>query len=261
MKATVWRRVFIGYDSRAPEVYWCAARSLLATSKRQYAGEPIVLSEMEKQGLLWRPHTEHGGQLTDVLSSAPMSTEFAISRFLVPFLCREGWALFTDQDMVFLADVDELFDLADPKKAVMVVKHAMVDTGRSKMVGQEQTTYPRKNWSSVVLWNCSHPAHLRLSLAMLNQYPGDLLHRFFWLRDSEIGTLPANWNWLVNVQPKPDVVKLAHFTLGGPWIKGWERAEHDEIWTTAAEFETLHPVSGKTRRREAVAQAENEGIT
>jgi len=245
------RPVFIGYDSREPSVFWVAARSLLNTSQQRIGAEPLVLSELEQQNLLWRPRTARGQQLSDVLSGASMSTEFAISRFLVPFLCREGWALFTDHDVVFMADVDELFELRDERFAVQVVKHDMGDTGPQKMGGQQQTTYSRKNWSSVVLWNCSHPAHLRLSLAMLNQYPGDLLHQFCWLRDSEIGTLPANWNWLVNVQPKPGVVKVAHFTLGGPWIKDWKQAEHDEIWATAAAFEALPPVSRKTRRSES----------
>lgn len=251
-------KIFIGFDSRAPLVYYVAARSLQAASSHQHGAEPIVLSEMLQRRLLWRPSTEAGGQLTDHLSGAPMSTEFAISRFLVPFLCREGWALFTDHDVVFLGDVEELFALADPSKAVMVVKHDMRPTGRVKMGGQRQTEYPRKNWSSVVLWNCSHPAHHRLSLAMVNQYPGDLLHRFCWLRDEEIGTLPATWNWLVNAQPKPEGVKLAHFTLGGPWIEGWEPAPNDEIWTTAAQAETVRIVSAKTRRAQALGQRESE---
>lgn len=252
------KRVFIGFDQRTPLVYWVASRSLLNTSTHKYGAEPIVLSEMLHRRLLWRPSWEIEGQMTDFLSDAPMSTEFAISRFLVPFLCRDGWALFTDHDVVFLGDVDELFALADPRFAVMVVKHEMAPTGEFKMGGQRQVPYSRKNWSSVVLWNCAHPAHLRLSLSMLNQYPGDLLHRFCWLRDSEIGTLPPQWNWLVNAQPKPEGVKLAHFTLGGPWIDGWEPALHDEIWKAAAEAEAMPIVSGKTRRIEALAAQKEE---
>jgi hypothetical protein len=252
-------KIYIGFDSRAPVVHWVAARSLVNCSPKDYRAEPIVLTEMESRRLLWRPHQLQGGQLVDLLSGAPMATEFAISRFLVPFLCRDGWALFTDHDVVFLGDVAELFALADPQFAIMVVKHEMPDTGPLKMGGQVQTRYARKNWSSVMLWNCSHPAHLRLSLGMVNQYPGDLLHQFCWLRDSEIGTLPPQWNWLVNVQQEPDNVKLAHFTLGGPWIAGWQPAPHDQIWSQAADFETLPPVSGKTRRTEATVGHESEG--
>mgnify|MGYP001497711773 CR=1 FL=1 len=258
------RKVFIGYDSRAPVVYWVAARSLLNTSKERIGAVPLVLAEMEQKNLLWRPRTARGGQLMDVLSGAPMSTEFALTRFLVPFLCREGWTLFTDHDVVFLADAEEIFEQRDEQYAVQVVKHDMGDTGPQKMGGQQQTTYSRKNWSSVILWNCSHPAHLRLSLAMLNQYPGDLLHQFCWLRDTEIGTLPANWNWLVNVQPRPATVKLAHFTLGGPWIAEWEPADNDEIWKAAADFEALPPVRGKARGSQGGSQVvghETEGAT
>jgi hypothetical protein len=255
------KRIFIGYDSRAPLVHYVAARSLQAASAHKHGAEPIVLSEMMDRRLLWRPYRERDGQLHDLLSGAPMSTEFAISRFLVPFLCRDGWALFTDHDVVFLGDVDELFDLRDPQCAVMVVKHEMAPTGDFKMGGQRQVPYSRKNWSSVALWNCGHPAHLRLSLAMVNQYPGDLLHRFCWLRDSEIGTLPPSWNWLVNAQPKPEPVKLAHFTLGGPWIEGWEPAPHDEIWTSAAQAETVRVVSAQTRRAQALGKTEDREVT
>lgn len=139
------------------------------------------------------------GQLYDLPSNAPCSTEFAISRFLVPILCQQGWALFVDCDVVFLGDVAELFALADPSKAVMVVKHApLVEVG-TKMDGQAQVGYTRKNWSSVMLFNCDHPANRRLSLADVNERPGRDLHALYWLHDEEIGALPAAWNWLVNV--------------------------------------------------------------
>ncbi|MDP2141276.1 MAG: hypothetical protein Q8L20_10740 [Gammaproteobacteria bacterium] len=128
----------------------------------------------------------------------------------------------------------DLFALADPDKAVMVVKHQQPETEKTKMDGQEQTFYPRKNWSSVMLWNCDHPANHRLSLQDVNERPGRDLHRFYWLNDSEIGELPAEFNWLVNVQPKPVTPKIAHFTLGGPFTPGWKPQEHDELWLEAA---------------------------
>lgn len=227
-------QAFIGYDSRAPRAYEVAAKSLRVASGFRMEPSPLIAAELRTRRLLWRPTTQDAdGHLYDVLSQAPQSTEFAISRFLVPFLASSPWALFVDQDVVLLEDVEELFALADRRYAVMCVKHQMPDTGAEKMRGEVQTSYPRKNWSSVVLWNCRHPANLRLSLAMVNQFPGDLLHRFFWLRDDEIGELPPEWNWLVNVQPKPASPKLAHFTLGGPWIDGWKPAPFDDIWLAA----------------------------
>jgi len=227
--------VFIGYDSRAPRAYEVAARSMDFCSGSPASAQPLDSRELRKRRLLWRPTEDHDGQLYDVLSDAPQSTEFAISRFLVPFLFPRGWSLFVDQDVVFLDDVGKLFALRDESKAIMCVQHESFPyTAGTKMQGQAQVNYPRKGWSSVVLWNALHPAHLRLSLGMVNHYPGDLLHRFFWLRDSEIGALPPEWNWLVNVQAKPPQPKLAHFTLGGPWIPGWKELPHDEIWKDAA---------------------------
>jgi hypothetical protein len=98
------------------------------------------------------------------------------------------------------------------------------------MDGQAQLAYPRKNWSSVVLWNCDHPANRRLSLVDVQERRGFDLHQFYWLADNEIGALPAEWNWLVNVEPQPLAPKIAHFTLGGPFTPGWQGANHDSLW-------------------------------
>ena len=122
---------------------------------------------------------------------------------MVPLLAHEGWALFCDCDVVFMADVAELFEQADPDKAVMVVKHRPLNETGTKMDGQAQLSYARKNWSSVMLFNCNHPANKRLSLQDINERPGRDLHAFYWLHDSEIGSLTCDWNVLVNVQEMP----------------------------------------------------------
>ena len=81
------------------------------------------------------------------------STEFTFTRFLVPALANyKGWALFCDSDIVFLKDVKELFDQAEDKYAVMCVQHDYTPKPGIKMDGQKQTLYPRKNWSSMVLY-------------------------------------------------------------------------------------------------------------
>lgn len=231
------RQIYLGWDSREPRAFEVAAASIAQRAKRQVAINRLVLDVMVDSGRMWRRTDRDGiqrGSLWDVVSHAPMSTEFALTRFMVPMLQHHGWALFADCDVVALADIEELFELADDRFALMCVQHDQRPIEMVKMDGQPQTAYARKNWSSVVLWNCSHPAHKRLDVMMLNTWPGDLLHRFSWLRDSEIGALPAEWNWLVGVQPKPAQPKLAHFTLGGPWLRGWESKEHDEIWNEAA---------------------------
>lgn len=220
-------QLYIGYDHREHAAYEVARKSLAACSSLV----PIPLNSelLAAKGLLRRP-VDTRGQVYDLPSNAPASTEFAISRFLVPILCQRGWALFTDCDVVFLADPRELLAQADPGRAVMVVQHEHDGAEGLKMDGCVQTQYRRKNWSSVMLFNCDHPANRRLSLQDVNERPGRDLHGFYWLADSEIGELPAAWNWLVGVQKKPAAPKIAHFTLGGPWIPGWSPALHDEVW-------------------------------
>lgn len=216
-------RVFIGYDSRESVAYDVAVRSLLAHCPEAHV-TPLRLPDLASWGVLRRP-MDRRGQMYDLPSNAPCSTEFAISRFLVPMLALHGWALFVDCDVVFLGDVRELFALADPSKAVMVVKHTQ-EGGGLKMDGQVQTSYPRKNESSVMLWNCDHPANRRLTLSEVNERRGFDLHNFYWLAESEIGYLPAGWNWLVGVEPKPDELRLAHYTLGTPDMIGDDEHSH-----------------------------------
>jgi hypothetical protein len=231
-------RVFIGYDSREPEAYRVAEASLLRHASVPVSVTPLNATRLAENGLLRRP-TDLRGQRYDIPSNAPASTEFAISRFLVPFLAQTGWALFVDSDVVFMDDVAKLFALADPQYAVMCVKHDHRPTNATKMDGQAQTSYARKNWTSVFLVNADHPANKRLSLVDVQERRGFDLHQLYWAHDSEIGELPPEWNWLVGCQPKPAHPKIAHFTLGGPFLPTWQGAEHDEIWLAAA-----HPPVG-----------------
>lgn len=225
-------KVYIGFEPREEAAYNVAVRSLKRVSPEADV-TPLRLDNLEACGLLRRPMDRRGG-MYDLRSNAPQATEFALSRFLVPHLCQTGLALFTDCDMVFLSDIAELFEQYDYSKAVMVVKHPPQEDEGTKMDGQAQTRYPRKNWSSVILWNCDHPANKRLSLQDVNERPGRDLHAFYWLADSEIGALSPDWNWLVGVRPKPMFPKIAHFTLGGPFLPGWVGAEHDDIWLEAS---------------------------
>src|ERR1041384_2173684 len=103
----------------------------------------------------------------------------------------------------------------------MGVQHADTPGTVQKMDGQVQTAYARKNWSSVMLFNCDHPANRRLSLVDVQERRGFDLHQFYWLNDAEIGALPAEWNWLIGEQERPANPKIAHFTLGGPFTRGW----------------------------------------
>lgn len=223
--------VFIGWDSREEAACRVAERTLWQRSTLMPRW--LRLDRLVASGLFWRLSDRRGG-VYDLISNAPNSTDFAISRFLVPILCHSGWALFTDADVVFMRDVHQLLELADDRYAVMVVKHQHKPSTTEKMDGRVQLPYARKNWSSVMLWNCSHPANLRLTLHDVNTRTGLALHQLYWLNDSEIGELPREWNWLVGEQEKPDDIAIAHFTLGCPALEGWVPREHDEIWLQAA---------------------------
>lgn len=223
-------RVFIGYDPGEHAAWQCAIESLKARASGPVAVSSIDLARNEAWGLMQRPWRIYRGGIWDVPSGAPAATQFAASRFLTPLLAQEGWALFVDCDVVFHGDVLEVLRHADPRYAVQVVKHRYVPTETTKMVGQPQLPYPRKNWSSVMLFNCDHPANRRLTLEKINSVPGRDLHAFCWLEDAEVGELPPQWNWLVNVQPEPAGTMIAHYTLGGPWLPGWQEAPNDDQW-------------------------------
>jgi len=223
--------VYLGYDPREDIAFKVAEHSLLARASEDVQVTPLEARHLSEVGLLWRTVVYQQGQMWDVISEAPQSTEFAISRFLTPIIQEQGWALFADCDVLFLDDVKNLFDLADPQYAVMCVKHNYKPRDGLKMDSQAQTLYNRKNWSSVMLFNCDHPSNAALTTEVVNSVPGRDLHRFFWLQDHEIGDLPKEWNCLVGEHGYDiDTAKIAHFTLGGPWLGGTNGEEADAVW-------------------------------
>ena len=227
--------VFIGWDPSQMRVWNVAARSLQRHASRPVEVERLDMIHLRHRGLYWRPTEarEHG--YWDVISDAPMSTGHAISRFLVPALCDyNGWALFTDGDVLFRRDVSDLFALADPMKAVQVVQHAHVPSETTKMDGHMQTLYMRKNWSSVVLWNCSHQANRALTVDLVNTIPGRDLHRFCWLEDCLVGKLPPLWNWLVGHSDVAIDPAIVHFTDGDPSLPGYEQQPFADEWREVA---------------------------
>ncbi len=223
--------IYIGYDPREH-----IAVKVLIDSIERHASRPINIVTINQIALrhagLYRrtPHLNStcwaSNPTVDMLDSAdghPLSTEFSFSRFLVPFLNQmEGFALFLDCDMYFRSDPCLVFDdfakMDGP--AVHVVKHEYEHGGNieRKLYGCAQTTYPRKNWSSVVLWNCAHPAHRKLTVDDVNTKDGTWLHNFKWLKEEEIGALPEKWNWL-DGHSNQDINPInVHFTTGGPWF-------------------------------------------
>jgi hypothetical protein len=231
----VSRSIFIGYEPREVDALQVCVESIRAHLSEEIPIYTIDLDVLIRRGLYQRPTTfnPEAQQLFDVISDAPMSTAFAISRFFVPHLAEgDDWALFMDCDMLVRADLAQLFELANHQKAIQVVQH---DSAKfvegEKMDGQTQTVYPRKNWSSVMLWNLKHPAHRRLTLFALNQWTGRALHNFAWIEnDGHIGALPAEWNHLVGVDQPNEDARIAHFTLGIPRMRGYEESEFADEW-------------------------------
>lgn len=225
-------KIYLGFDAREQQGYRVAVESLSRHTSAPLVITPLNAARLADNGILRRP-TDLRGQRYDIISNAPAATEFAISRFTVPFLAQEGWALFADCDIVVMDDIAKLFALADPNYAVMCVKHDFDGLTGTKMDGQTQSPYPRKLWSSVMLWNCDHPANKRLSLTDVNERPGRDLHSLYWLNDNEIGALPGEWNWLVGLEPRPALPGIAHFTLGTPDLAGVTPLEEHVIWWSA----------------------------
>jgi len=233
------RSIFIGYDGREAETF-AICRHTLRKHAPDIPIHAICLDEVRNAGLYWRPTSrDEQGRLFDDISGFPMSTEFAISRFLTPILAkaafRTGWALFMDSDVLARDDIDDLFGECDPTKAVMCVKHQHnVIDGSVKMDGQVQNRYHRKNWSSVVAYNLQHPSNRKLTVQLINSVPGRDLHAFCWLDDDEIGELEPVWNYLVgSTKLSVERPKLVHHTEGGPWLPNYQDVEYAEEWRQA----------------------------
>lgn len=215
-------KVFVGYDTREDIAYQVCKHSIISKNK-DVDVRPLKQQELRDTGWYTRP--------IDKLAS----TEFTFTRFLIPELTNyDGWAVFMDSDMILTTDIKELFDQADDKYAVMCVQHDYKVTEDTKMDGQKQTIYPRKNWSSVMLFNCGHKGNEKLTQDLVNnpEVTGAYLHRFSWLKDKEVGELSPEWNWLVGHynEPEDGTPKLIHYTEGGPWFENYRNCDYHQDW-------------------------------
>jgi hypothetical protein len=233
MRHSIW----IGFDLRQAAAFAVAKHSVTRRLNIPVPVFAVDLQDVRQRGLYHRPtrtvvDSEGHARLWDDISETPMSTEFAISRFLTPLLARTGWALFMDCDMLARVDVSKLFlEYADrSSKALLCVQHAELLEVGEKMDHQLQVPYARKNWSSVMLFNCEHPANRALGVDLINRVPGRDLHRFCWLDDKDIGEIPLDWNWLVGHSPPLADPKLVHFTDGFPLIPGYEQQPYADEW-------------------------------
>lgn len=209
-------RIFIGYDAREAVAYSVLAHSIHVRASELVSVAPLMLSQL--RGVFGRDR--HPLQ----------STDFAFTRFLVPYLSGfEGWSIFTDCDMLVLDDIAKLWRLRDERYAVMVVKHDHQPRESVKFLGQPQTQYPKKNWSSVMLFN--NARCIALKSEYVNRASGLELHQFKWLEnDTLIGELPRRWNHLVGYYKPSRDVSLVHYTLGGPYFEEYRECEYADEW-------------------------------
>lgn len=237
--------VYIGFDRREPEATVVARRSLRKTSTVALAVTELREEELRARGIYDRPFRTEGNQRIDERDGKPFSSDFAFTRFLVPSLQgHRGWAMFCDGDFLFRADIKGLLGLIDDAKAIMCVKHDHRPPESIKMDGQQQLRYFRKNWSSLVLWNCGHPANAALTAEKVNHEAGSYLHGFRWLDDDLIGGLPECWNWLEGWSSPEIEPRVVHMTRGIPTMEGYENIPYADEWRAYLEDESARTVRG-----------------
>ena len=203
--------VFIGYDPREAIAYHVCCQSIIDTASVPVAFIPLT------------------GEQRDG------SNAFIYARFLVPHLCDyKGAALFLDGDTIVRGDVAELIAQQRLDRGVQVVKHDYKTKYPFKYLGNKNEDYPRKNWSSVMLWNCAYMPNRMLTPDFIERAPGAFLHRFSWLKDEQIGELPAAWNRLVLEQPIKSDDKLLHYTVGTPCFEDYADLDGAEEWYATA---------------------------
>ena len=207
--------IYVGFDQKEAVAYHVFCQSLIDNTSIPLQIHPMALRTLNKYK---ENHQDR-------------SNDFVYSRFLIPFLNNfNGWALFVDGDMICQSDIKELFDLRDDSKAVMVVKHNYETKQEKKYLGNINENYPRKNWSSVILWNCNHSKHKILTPTFVSEQTGKFLHRFSWLEDKDIGELPLEWNWLAIEYEDNTNAKIIHYTLGTPCFSDYKNTAMAEIW-------------------------------
>lgn len=214
--------IVIGYDQNEPVAYHVLAHSLMRRASRPICITPLYLPQLQAAGIYRRSRDPN------------QTTDFTYSRFLTPWIAGAGGiSIFMDSDMLCLGDICELETLARMQtfSDVLVVKHDYTPNPDPKFLGQAQSVYPCKNWSSLMLFNGYRMAVRRLTPDYINTVTAMDLHQFRWCRsEDDIGTLPPDWNHLVGEYAPNPAAKLVHFTRGGPWFPGFEDCEYADAW-------------------------------
>ena len=207
-------KVFIGFDEGEKVSYHILSESIRRQSSVPVSITPLCLSNIPEFKRELQPN---------------QSTEFAFSRFLVPYLSKyEGWSLFLDCDMMFRDDIKNLWDMIDKNKSIMCCKHDYVPKQNIKFKGAKNEPFPKKNWSSFMLMN-NHRCKI-LSKEYVETASGLDLHQFKWTHEENVGELPLEWNWLVGEYEYNKNAKNVHWTLGGPYFEDYARSDYADEW-------------------------------
>jgi len=229
--------IYLGYDGKVePVAYYVCMQSIIEKSSIPVRFTPLALNTLKDY-----TETHQNG-----------SNAFIYSRFLVPYLNNfKGMALFLDGDMVVRTDVAELLYEFDPNEAVKVVKHNYKTKHPVKYLGAKNEDYPKKNWSSVMLWNCGHWLNKQLTPKFVQEQTGKYLHRFEWLKypEEQVGKLDETWNWLVSEQEYNPDAKLVHYTIATPCFKGYQGCDYAQEWWETYQ-RMIYPLKGKNRESE-----------
>jgi hypothetical protein len=210
-------RIFVGYDKSEAVAYHVLASSIL-----RRASVPVAIIPLTRQSVSGIYTRKRG---------PTEATEFSMTRFLVPYLSGyQGISVFMDCDMVCRVDIRELWRYLEAQhgKAVWCCQHDYVPKFLTKFNGNEQTTYPRKNWSSFMVFD--NAKCVGLTPDFVNTATGLELHRMLWTSDDQIGSLPLEWNWLVGEYDKNAAAKVLHYTLGTPCFPDYRECDHSDVW-------------------------------
>jgi lipopolysaccharide biosynthesis glycosyltransferase len=207
--------IFIGYDPREAIAFHVCANSIIRHSSQPVQIIPVALN-------LFKDYTE---------THTDGSNHFIYTRFLVPYMMEwKGHAIFIDGDMIVRDDIAKLWALRDYAKDVQVVKHDYKTRMPIKYLGSKNEDYPRKNWSSVILWNCNSYPNRKLTPEYVMKATGAELHRFTWCGEDRIGELPKEWNWLPDEYGENPDAKLLHYTLGTPCFHEFADTPQGSEW-------------------------------
>jgi lipopolysaccharide biosynthesis glycosyltransferase len=207
--------IFIGYDPREAIAFHTCVNSIIRHASQPVSIMPLALNNFQDYT---ETHTDG-------------SNQFIYSRFLVPYLMDyTGQAIFIDGDMIVRSDIVELWKLRDLGKDVMVVKHDYKTKMTTKYLGSKNEDYPRKNWSSVMIFNCNNYPTKKLTPEYIQKSTGAHLHRFEWTTDDRVGELPPEWNWLPDEYGANPDAKLLHYTLGTPCFHDFATTPMADEW-------------------------------